>query len=96
MDITKMPPDTIITEEMLDPQQGERFMVIEHDGKCNKVIRKSTEIEIEAYRAYQKIKHKDKILVRAMVNYSDLPKQLGYDMEHILDYEVIEVIKKGN
>lgn len=35
MDISKMPPDTIVTEEMLDPQQGERFMAIEHIIKLN-------------------------------------------------------------
>ncbi|NMM63093.1 hypothetical protein HBE96_10355 [Clostridium sp. P21] len=94
MDISNMPPDTVLTEEMFDPQQGERFMAIEHHkSKFNEVIRRSTKDQLEAYRVYRRIKHRDKILVRAMVTYSDLPKQFGYDVEFILDYEIIEILE---
>ncbi|WP_123052780.1 hypothetical protein [Clostridium sp. JN-1] len=94
IDITKLPPDTIITNERLSTQQGKRFMVIEDEGKCNEIVRENTTIELKAYRAYHNIKHKDKVLIRAMVTYSDLGKHF-YDDEFILDYETIEILEKG-
>lgn len=93
MDISKISPDTIVTEEMLNPQTWERLLIIEHYKKQNENIIKGTEIEIEAYRTYYKIKHKDKVILRAMVTYSDLSKHFC-DQEFLLDYEPIEILKK--
>lgn len=52
-------------------------------------------MELEAYRAYHNIKHKDKIMINAMVTYSDLFKPLANGEEFILDYEILEIIEKG-
>jgi len=95
MDITKLSPDTIITDEMLDAQQGERILVMEHQGTTYQSTRYNGIIELEAYRAYHNIKHKDKIMVNAMVTYSDLFKPIANGKEFILDYEILEIIEKG-
>lgn len=95
IDITKLSPDTIITDEMLNPQMGERILVIEHKGTEYQSTRYNGVIELDACRAYYKIKHKDKIMIKALVTYSDLFKPLTNDEEFILDYEIIEVLKKG-
>ena len=95
IDINKLPKDTIVTEEMLDPQEGIRMMVIEHEGTTYESIRYLGTVELEAYRAYNNIKHKDKIMFTANVLYSDLFKPWTKGEEIILDYKVIEVLEKG-
>jgi len=95
MDITKLSPDTIITNEMLNLQQGERILVMEYQGTTYQATRDNGIIELEAYRAYHNIKHKDKIIFNASVTYSDLFKPLPGGKEFILDYEILEIIEKG-
>lgn len=95
IDINKLPKDTIVTEEMLNPQEGIRILVIEHEGTTYESVRYLGTVELEAYRAYKNILHKDKIMFRARVLYSDLFKQWTQGEEIILDYKVLEILEKG-
>ncbi|MCD3211842.1 hypothetical protein G8T71_10800 [Clostridium botulinum C/D] len=95
LDIDKLPKDTIVTTEMLNPKQGERIMVIEHKGKEYQSTRYNGTIEIDAYRTYRNIKHKDKIMFKALVTYSNLFKKWTDGDEFILDYEILEIIEEG-
>ncbi|MDU4597593.1 MAG: hypothetical protein E6Y49_06490 [Clostridium sporogenes] len=95
IDIDKLPKDTIVTEEMLNPQEGIRIMVIEHKGTTYQSTRYAGTVELEAYRAYRSIKHKDKIMFKANVLYSELFKQWTQGDEIILDYKILEILERG-
>jgi len=92
IDFSSLSPDTIITEEMLNPQEAEMIMVIANHKKDFEAIKYSGASELEAYSKYKSIPHNDKIIAKANVVYSDLFQEM-YGTKFILSYDIIEVIK---
>ena len=89
MDFRDLPPDTIMTEEMLEPQVEEFILVVEHPGKHFEAISYKGHNQIEAFAKYKDIKHKDKTMCRAMVTYSAATRRI-YGVDFIIGYEIIE------
>lgn len=88
-------PNTIITDEMLSPKRGTFILTIANYKKDFESIKYMGDSEILALRNFKEIPHNDKVIVEAIVTYSDLFKE-KYKTEFIIDYKVTRIIKRGN
>lgn len=72
---------------LFKPYEDVLFMVIEHYKTSFEIIRLTTHNEIEVYKRYKQIKHKDKVIIRANIIMSD-----AIEPHLILGYEEIEKV----
>lgn len=91
MKFENLPPDTIVTDEMLEPIEEDHLIVVEHPGKGTEAIIYMGDSNIEAYRKYKAIKHKDKLIAKALVTCSGTARRL-YGTDFIMGYKIIEEI----
>jgi hypothetical protein len=91
MKFEDLPPDTIVTDEMLEPIEEQHILVVEHPDKEFETIKYMGDSNIEAYRKYKAIKHKDKLIAKALVICSGTARRL-YGTDFIMRYEIIEKI----
>lgn len=87
-------PEEFMTEEMLEPKTGKFLLVISNYKTDYEKVLYMGNCELEAYKVFNNIKHKNKLIVRATVIYSNVFKE-EYETEFIISYEVIEVLKRG-
>jgi hypothetical protein len=89
MKFDDLPPDAIVTDEMLEPIKEEYIIVVAHPGKDIEAITYKGGSNIEAYRQYNAIKHKDKLIAKAMVTCSGVARK-SYGVDFVMGYEIIQ------
>ena len=89
MKFEDLPPDAIVTDEMLELIEEEYIIVVAHPGKAIEAITYKGDSNIEAYRQYKAIKHKDKLIAKALVTCSCVARKL-YGIDFVMGYEIIQ------
>jgi hypothetical protein len=86
-------PNAIVNDEMLKIKEDNFILVITNYNKSYEEIRYMGKSEPDGFKKYKDILHKDKILVKASVRYSDLFKE-KYKTEFIVNYDILEILKE--
>lgn len=86
--------NNVVDDKMLDVKEGNFILVITNYNKDYEEIRYMGKSELDAFKKYKDIPHKDKIIVEALVKYSDFFKET-YKTEFVIQYKILKTIKEG-